>query len=171
MKKLLISLVLMLAVFASLSATYTETTLLRDFLVYTDAGSDATPTDTFGTNIDGYVSATFKGNALSNRYCLAVATVLDTIANTGTSVDHLTPIVQVSGNGTTWATALTLEAYSSTAETIGSSWAIVIDLSDITAPYVRLGYLYHTSADAALGDATNLGAENGIKTVIYAKPK
>lgn len=168
MKKLLLLAIMLTTLVFALSGAYTESTVLRDFAIYTDTGSDVDPNNSCGTGVDGYTSATFSGKNLTNTVFVAVATVQDTIS--GTNAHHLTPLIQVSGDGTTWVTAYTLEAYSSTAITIGHAWTMVIDLTRYTAPYFRIAYAVHTSAHAAITDVANLGGEYPLKTVIYLKP-
>jgi hypothetical protein len=166
--KVIALVVLLLLVFLSLEAAVTYTTVNRNFLKGTDLDNitNATAVNTYATNKDAIASSYFDGNKVCGKVFSAVATVTGTID--GTSINHLTPVIQGSTNNSTWADIATLEAYSSSAVTIGTAWLIIADLSDIWMPYIRVVYVYHTSANANISDATNIG---GVKTelTVYGK--
>lgn len=176
MKKILLLTTLLIAMLFTLSAVVTQATINKDYLVLTDVGSDTTPVNSYTTNVDGVTSDAFPGLYLNNRVFTCVAATIDTI--NGTNVTHITPIVQISGDGTTWADAMTLEAYSSGTFTtgninsVGVKWAITVDFTGRYAPWIRIAYIYHTSADATVSDAAAGTPESGIiKTVIYSNGK
>ena len=139
----------------------TEKTIDRNFYVMTDAGLNATPADGYATSVDAVVSDKFPAQHLNNKIFTAVATIKEAV--NGTSANHLTPIIQASGDGTTWVDLFTIEAYSSTAVTLAHSWAMVIDLTGVHVPWIRIAYVIHTSAHATLSDAST----GDIKTDIY----
>lgn len=160
MKKIAILLISMVLMSISLNAIITTATMDRTYLVMTDVGLNAAPADAYATSVDAVISDKFPGRYISNKVFTAVATIAEAV--NGTSAHHVTPIIQVSGNGVNWADAMTLEAYSSTAVTLAHAWSLVIDLTDIYAPWVRIAYIIHTSAHATLADATT----GDIKTQI-----
>lgn len=168
MKKLIL-LSLMLVMVLGLTATVTQATLSKDFLVMTDVGIDVSPINSYATDKDGVASDAFPGTYISGKVILAVAAVLDTLD--GTNINHVTPIVQVSADGTTWADAFTYEGGSSSAVTIGTRWAMTIDLTDYFAPWYRIVYVAHTSAHATISDMSNLGGEAMVSTSVYVIPR
>lgn len=139
----------------------TEKTLDRNFLVMTDVGLNATPADAYTTGTDAVISDKFPALHLNNKIFTAVATIKEVV--NGTSATHVTPIIQGSGDGTTWVDLYTSEAYSSTALTLAHAWAMVIDLTGIHVPWIRIAYIIHTAAHAVLSDAST----GDIQTVIY----
>ncbi len=139
----------------------TEQSLNRDYITLTDVGLNATPADGYASNKDAVVSDAFPALHLNNKIITAVATIKEAV--NGTSADHVTPIIQVSGDGITWTDLYTLEAYSSTAVTLAHAWAMVINLVGVQVPWMRINYVIHTSAHATLSDAST----GDIQTVIY----
>lgn len=164
MRKLILIVLFALLVIGSVSATATVKTYLTNYMTLTDVGLDATPADKYATGTDAVLSDKFPGLHIGGKQIVALAYVKE--AANGTSANHLTPIMQVSGDGTTWADVMTLEAYSSAAVAATTTWAMVIDLTGIYAPYFRIAYIIHTSAHAVLADAST----GDIKTIIYTVP-
>jgi hypothetical protein len=141
----------------------------KAFTVITDTGSDTDPADTYGTNKDGYASAWFRGGILSNKIFTITAATQDTIS--GTSATHLLPMLQISGDGLTWADVDSLSMSptftTGNANSIGIKWTMTASLANIYAPYVRVVYVIRTAGYANVSTAANLGGEQVMKTVIY----
>lgn len=163
MRKLMIPLLMLLALSSFLGATATSKTYLTNYVVWEDAGLNATPADAYVTSTDAVISDKFPGYTICGKIVVAHAYIKEAV--NGTSAHHVTPIIQVSGDGTTWTDYMTLEPYSSGAVTITTTWALVIDLREVMVPYIRIAYIIHTSAHATLANAST----GDIRTRIYTK--
>lgn len=168
--KLRLMLTIMMVISASLFANPKYGyTVDRAFTVITDTGSDVNPADTYATNKDGYASALFKGSALSNKIFVITAATQDTIS--GTSATHLIPMLQMSGDGVTWADVDSLAKSptftSGNANSKNLKWTMKADLSGVYAPYFRVVYVIRKAGYQPVSDAANLGGEQVMKTVVY----
>lgn len=168
MKKLTIILILILAVFVTLSATITYSSITSKSsgnLAYYSGTTTVAVADTAANYI---VSPTFTtGYKLSGKAIMIIGTVTTALQHSAAkAVGILKGVLQVSADNSTFADVASLEAYPMTGCTAGSSVAIPASTIGMVAPYYRIKWVGYSAA-GVLYTADIFGA---IKTTIITYP-
>jgi len=174
MKKIAILLILLLAVVVS-SATVTYRSS-GGFNIATDAYQSLTSAaiaDSTASISDRWLSETFNSKVMCGKVVLVYGLVGTACKATdaSTAVNHLTPVIQVSSDGTNfydyqilhWIN--TVSSGTTLAATAAAYAVFAADLRELTAPYIRIAWMAETSVHAV-----TINARYGtIKTTITYK--
>lgn len=154
MKKLLISLVLMLAVFASLSAVITYGTVTSKtsgkFITYTGLTTVVVADTTNPYILSPVFSA---GSVLSNKGIMISGVVVADLKHSTapiTAVALVLPVLQVSYDGTNFVDLLSLGTFIGTGGTAGTAYVVPASLVGYLAPYYRVKWMAYASTGIAI---------------------
>lgn len=146
------------------------------FNVYTDSAASLTAAaiaDSTASISDRWYSSKYDGGVLSGKYILirGVVGTACKATDASTAVNHLTPVIQVSSDGTNFYDLLicswvnTVSSGTTLAATAAAYAVFTADLTKVQAPYYRIAWMAETSAHAVTINA----GYGTIVTTIMAK--
>jgi len=119
---------------------------VQGVLTLTDAVQTFT-NNGYASGYDSVISETFPMSKLCGKKLTVYSQIVAVID--GSSAHHVTPVIQISNDGTTWFDYLVDEASSSSAVAAGTKWAWLLDLSKVSGVYLRINYVVHVQTTHA----------------------